>query len=413
LCSYRSQTSSIMKKFYSIGLIIFSFISIAINVNAQFTQGRIVALQVGDGTAVLSSAATPIFLKEFTTIGTAGISLTIPTTGTNRLTISGSAGSDGQMTLSQDGKFISIAGYDAASGTAAITGTTSAVANRVINTVDANGSVIRGASTSTQFSANNFRSAVKGNNADYWGAGGNSGTYYFGTTATAGAIQTTTANTRVVSVFNGNLYFSTGSGTIGIYGFTGTPTATSIPTLLIGTGTGSSPYAFAINSTGTIAYIADDRASASAGGVQKWTFNGSAWTLVYTLSSGATIGARGLTVDFSGTNPVIFAATTDNKIIKYTDTGASSTASTLYTAPTNTAIRGLTFAPSNPVSPPTISTTGTLNSVNTTYGTPSITPTTFTVSGSNLTNDVLIIPPTGYEISKLSAGQVGMQPPKL
>ena len=397
-----------MKNNYILGLFFLLLFNVfGINVNAQFTQGRIVALQVGDGTAALSSAATPIFLKEFTTTGTAGISLTVPTTGMNRLTISGSAGSDGQMTLSQDGKFISIAGYDAASGTATITGTTSAVANRVINTVDASGNVVRGASTSTQFSANNFRSALKGNNADYWGAGGNSGTYYFGTTATSGAIQTTTANTRVVNIYNGNLYYSTGSGTIGIYGFTGTPTATSIPTLLIATGTGSSPYSFAINPTSTIAYIADDRASASAGGVQKWTFNGSVWTLAYTLSSGATIGARGLAVDFSGTNPVIFAATTDNKIIKYTDIGASSTASTLYTAPTNTALRGLTFAPSNPVSPPTVSTTGILNSVSTTYGTPSTTPTSFNVSGSNLTNDILVNPPSGYEISKTVGGTSG------
>jgi hypothetical protein len=396
-----------MKKNYWIGILFFLFFSIGINVNAQFTQGRLVALQVGDGTAALSSSATPVFLKEFTNTGTAGITVNVPTTGTNRLTISGSAGSDGQMTLSQDGKFISIAGYDAASGTATITGTTSSVANRVINTVDATGNVIRGVSTSTQFSANNFRSAVKGNNADYWGAGGNSGTYYFGTTATAGAIQTTTANTRVVNIFNGNLYYSTGSGTLGIYGFSGTPTATSTPSLLIATGTGSSPYSFAINSSGTIAYIADDRASASAGGVQKWTFNGSVWTLSYNLSSGATIGARGLAVDFSGTNPVIFAATTDNKIIKYTDTGVSSTASTLYTAPTNTAIRGLTFAPSNPVIPPSITTSEILNSVNTIYGTASATPTSFTVSGSNLTNNILITPPTGYEISKTFSGTSG------
>jgi YDG domain len=56
---------------------------------------------------------------------------------------------------------------------------------------------------------------------------------------------------------------------------------------------------------------------------------------------------------------------------------------------------------------PTISSTGTLNSVNTTYGTPSTTPTTFTVSGSNLTNDILVTPPSGYEISKIVGGASG------
>ncbi len=396
-----------MKKNYWIGLLFFLFFSVGTNVNAQFTQGRLVVLQVGDGTAVLSNAATPIFLKEFTNTGTAGIIVNVPTTGSNRLTISGSAGSDGQMTLSQDGKFITIACYDAASGTASVTSSTSASTNRVINSVDASGTVVRVATTNSVFSANNFRSAVKGNNTDYWGAGGNSGTYYFGTTATAGAIQTTTANTRVVNIFNGNLYYSTGSGTIGVYGFTGTPTASSTPSLLIGTGTGSSPYSFAINPSGTIAYIADDRASASAGGVQRWNFNGSSWTFAYTLNSGATIGARGLAVDFSGTNPIVYATTTDNKLIRYTDTGASSTATTLFTAPTNTALRGLTFAPSNPVIPPSITKSGTLNSVNTTYGTASAIPTNFTVSGSNLTNDIIITPPTAYEISKTVGGTSG------
>jgi YDG domain len=58
-------------------------------------------------------------------------------------------------------------------------------------------------------------------------------------------------------------------------------------------------------------------------------------------------------------------------------------------------------------STPTITSTGALTSVNTTYGTPSATPTSFTVSGSNLTNDILITPPTGYEISKTVGGTSG------
>jgi YDG domain len=56
---------------------------------------------------------------------------------------------------------------------------------------------------------------------------------------------------------------------------------------------------------------------------------------------------------------------------------------------------------------PAITTTGTLSAVNTTYGTASTTPTTFTVSGSNLTNDILITPPSGFEISKTVGGASG------
>ncbi|RZJ73017.1 YDG domain-containing protein [Flavobacterium sp.] len=50
---------------------------------------------------------------------------------------------------------------------------------------------------------------------------------------------------------------------------------------------------------------------------------------------------------------------------------------------------------------PTIETTGTLAAVNTTYGTPSATPRSYTVSGTNLgTNTLTITAPTGFEISK-------------
>jgi uncharacterized repeat protein (TIGR02543 family) len=48
---------------------------------------------------------------------------------------------------------------------------------------------------------------------------------------------------------------------------------------------------------------------------------------------------------------------------------------------------------------PTISYSGSLASVNTTYGTASSSPTSFSVSGSNLTNDISISAPSGYEIA--------------
>ncbi len=340
---------------------------------AQFTTGRLVVLQVGDGSAALSNAATPAFLKEFTTTGTAGTSVSLPTTGADRLTISGTSTSDGQITLSANGQFISIAGYDAAVGTAAVTGTTSATVNRVINTANAGATITRAAFTSTQYSANNFRSAVRGNNADYWGAGGNSGTYYLGTTAAASSVQTTTANTRVVNIYNNNLYFATGSGTAGIYSFVGTPLSTATSSIFIATGTGSSPYGFAINAASNVAYIADDRTTA-AGGVQKWTFNGTVWSLAYTFSPAASTGARGLAVDFSGANPIIYATSTANTLVSFTDAGASSAATILTTAATNTAFRGLCFAPIAPVGNPSVSLSVSSNS-GTEAGTTAITVT--------------------------------------
>lgn len=51
---------------------------------------------------------------------------------------------------------------------------------------------------------------------------------------------------------------------------------------------------------------------------------------------------------------------------------------------------------------PTISTSGTLSAVSTTYGTASTSPTSFLVSGGNLTGDLSVTPPAGFEVSTSS-----------
>lgn len=56
---------------------------------------------------------------------------------------------------------------------------------------------------------------------------------------------------------------------------------------------------------------------------------------------------------------------------------------------------------------PTVSVSGTLAAVNTTYGTASSEPTSFTVSGSNLTEAISVNAPAGYEISQAEGGASG------
>ena len=51
---------------------------------------------------------------------------------------------------------------------------------------------------------------------------------------------------------------------------------------------------------------------------------------------------------------------------------------------------------------PTITPTGTLSAVNTTYGTATVTPISFSVSGANMTAGITITPPTGFEVSTSS-----------
>lgn len=337
----------------------------ATQLQAQFTAGNVVVMQVGDGSAALSSAGTALFLKEYTPAGVASYSMAIPTTtAANGLVTSGSATSEGLITRSADKSYIIIPGYFANAGTASIAGTSSTVAPRGIGKVSASGGYTLAASGSF-FSANNIRSATSDGAGNYWGSGANDGIDYFGTTTASATVVTTTTNNRVIGIFAGNLMYSSGSGSTarGIYQVSGLPVSgTTTATEILATGSTSSPYGFAVDAAGTTLYVADDRAfsstSTQAGGVQKYTWNGSAWTFQYTLQCGnaSTIGARGLVVDFSGTNPVLYVTTAEgsaNRLISMTDAGAASgsSATLLATAATNTIFRGVAFSPESCVAP--------------------------------------------------------------
>ena len=90
-----------------------------------FTLGNLVVYRVGDGSAALGANATPVFLDEYTPAGTLVQSIAMPTavSGANkRLTASGNSTTEGFLTRSADGHYIVIPGYDAAVGTASITG---------------------------------------------------------------------------------------------------------------------------------------------------------------------------------------------------------------------------------------------------------------------------------------------------
>jgi hypothetical protein len=138
----------------------------------------------------------------------------------------------------------------------------------------------------------------------------------------------------------------------------------------------------------TTLYVADSGApkngSANAaqlgeGGLQKWVFNGTTWTMVYDLASGLNLvnnananagtggptapgvtGLFGLTGEVVGDNVELFATSyglnelSPSYLYEITDTLADTTIaqangesfSTLYAAPDSTSIRGVAFAPS-------------------------------------------------------------------
>ena len=324
----------------------------------SFTDGNIVALQTY---TTASKSSSPITLKEFTKSGSVSALVSLPSTGTNAIQTAGVyGGSEGFLSTSSDNRYIVIAGYNSSSTFADITATTSSSVPRVVGMVTPSGNYLPIATSTTFFNLNDIRGAVS-DGTNFWASGASNanidGINYFGPgTQLALAGGSVPPKAYGMRIFNGEIYYSTqkagpnNSGSqLGIFKLgTGLPTSGTVSvSSVINSGT-NLPQDFSFNSTMDVCYVAISSNNAS-GGIQKWTKSGTTWTLAYTLGTGAAnIGAYGLVVDYSGTNPVLFATTfesTGNRIIKITDTGSSSAASTIVPAITGVFNKGITFSP--------------------------------------------------------------------
>ncbi|MBI5534687.1 MAG: TonB-dependent receptor [Deltaproteobacteria bacterium] len=322
-------------------------------------------LRVGDGSAALGGAATAGFVepRKLSDGSLAGaiINLPVAVSGANQpLTLAGSSTSEGSLSRSADGRYTTVAGYAAVPGTAGISGTTSAVNNRVVGRIDAAGTVDSSTRFDVAFSAGNIRGAATSDGTGFWAHGSNSGVWYIPLGTTGGTqIMAAPANIRVDHIFGGQLYGSANTGTyVNVFTIgTGLPTsgpvtATSLPGMP--TASGPSYYSFAlldripgVPGVDTL-YVADDRAASSGGGIQKWTFDGSVWTSSPTMNGGLTVGVRGLAAVLTGANVTVIATTTEtaNRVVAIVDDGsANPPATVLATAATNTAFRGVAISP--------------------------------------------------------------------
>lgn len=333
---------------------------------AQFSAGNIVIYQAGDGSSSLASTGNVVLLREFTTGGTAASTITMPSTGAGaKLVTSGTATSEGMLTLGNNGQTLALAGYNSTIPAGSSLSTTASTdVNRTVALVNGAGTpsftLLSDFATGSTSSAGNPRGAYTTNGTDIWVAGATGGVRY--TTAgstTSTQLSTTGTNLRTVSVFGGQLYVSTGSGSIRVATVgTGTPTAsgqtiTNLSGLPSSTG---SPYQFAFfrlgNPTFTgpnVLYFADD----GAGILKYTTTDGTNWAAAGSVAAG---NVRGLTGVATGDSQVTLYATTGSNVAAgggtlWTVTDNSGTGSlsgsttTLATAATNTAFRGVAFAP--------------------------------------------------------------------
>jgi hypothetical protein len=316
----------------------------------SFIPGNIAVLRVGDGTETLGSSGNSVFIEQFTTNGVLAGSVAIPDNGTNALLVSGSASSEGALTLSPDGRLLVFAGYNIALTNTAAVGSSLAnaaatVVPRALGALDASGSFALVGVTTNQYGGNNMRGGASDGLGNYWGAGASGGTYYFGSGPT-NTIQDVSSNSIVIQDLGGNLYLSTAKNTPGIWKIDGAPTVPSSASIFLSAGSKASPYAFAFSPDFTTAYVADDTLK-GLGGIQRWDFNGS-WSMTYAFTSLTNIGARGVAVDFSGAQPIVYATTAENsanRLVSIVGTGATSAATTLATAGVNQIFRGVVFAP--------------------------------------------------------------------
>lgn len=341
---------------------------------AQFTAGRLVVSQVGDGTTSLNSSnAAQVSLKEFSIDGTPGYSMTLPATGPGRkLTLRGLVGVDGEGILarSADGRFLTLSGYDAAAGTANPHTQSSATVNRTIGRIDHNGALNLTTAISDPLLVGGTARGVVSNDGNQFWMNDGGGLHYVslgGGDLQHLAAQGSSGGLTGVEIVNGNLYVSkpqTTSG--GMYKVgDGLPTTGSQALQLL-PGTNALPeqprlgdFYFADSET---LYIADygvvdtSPFPFSSGGIQKWTFDGAAWNLAYNFTSFTTPGnsgiaaltgmtdAQGITtlfaIDMTGA-----AVTGRNRLLAITDTGQNSTFVTLATADNRYRFRGIDWAP--------------------------------------------------------------------
>ncbi len=329
---------------------------------APFTPGNVVVHRVGDGSAALTSAATAAFLDEYTPAGALVQSIALPTvvSGLNkRVTASGTATTDSLLNRSADGKYLLATGYDAATGTAAITATTSLANNRVVARVGADASIDSTTSLSDAATGTNFRAAASLDGTAFWVTGGSPGSVRYATLggATSTQLVTTPTNYRGVAIVDGQLYVSSGAGsfrmaTVG----TGAPTtAAQTITQLPGVPITNlfNQFFFAQlkpgSSSADTLYVTDE--TATTGGIIKYSLVSGSW-----VSNGVIIGTayRGLTGVVAGTNVTLYATRNGADLVSISDTSGhngafAGSATAIATAGANKSIRGVAMAPQFPV----------------------------------------------------------------
>ena len=369
-----------------------------------FQPGHLAVLRLGDGgpdrcrplnggsvanpytnyaaSDILGARQTALYIDQYDPNGgeqtTATIQVAVPTNGPDGLFINGNAGTEGNLTRSGDRSLLAVTGY-AGDLLSITTGQQTAPSNlsydRGIGTVDAFGNytgIYRGGGWyGIATGKTNPRGVATDGAGNFWGCGNGYGSLYFNASTAPNPIQfQNIALTSCSRVINNALYASVKSSEsvnlypAGVYSFVDFynnpvpyPSAASFLHLEIPANSAhNNCIGFDINPEGNVAYLADASVTA-AGGLSKYVKSGTTWSMAYHLAipgyfgltsgimtnAGATnvlVGCFSVAVDWSGTNPVVYATTADsgmgsgspyygNRVIRIDDTNTATSGTTI------------------------------------------------------------------------------------
>jgi hypothetical protein len=374
----------------------FFALTVSISEAGTILPGQLVNIRVGDGTTAPAGTGLPVTLDVYTVTYTGGVptgvtlsqsialptatSGTPPTSGNRYLTQGGTAAGEGGLTLSTDGNYMALGGYNNIVG--GVTNGSGNSGQRVVGVLTLSTGTV---DTTTDYAdgptASAIRNAFTTNGSDIWTANSTGGVRYLTLGGSTSTTLTSTGAERRTYVYNtgsGNqLYTSRQSGTVdGVATVgTGTPTSgTQTVTLLPGFPTTNveSAYDYWFADANTL-YVGDDisnQATGTAGGLQKWILTSGTWVKQYNIqvnpTGTATKGIKSLAgrVDAFG-NVTLFGASTDtvaNYLYGFSDTLSNTSAGNVIvnqlvnasTAFTGAAwnLRGVAIAPGGEVPEP-------------------------------------------------------------
>jgi hypothetical protein len=318
---------------------------------APITPGNLIVYRVGDGTAALSSAATAVFLDEYTQSGSLVQSIALPTSGSAAFTATGNATTEGIMSFSQNGAKVLFTGYRKNVGGTNPSADSASTTPRVIGVFDPTTGTFDTTSFAVINAGGTIRSATSTDGSSLFYIASSSATFvgYVGSPGpSASAVQIDGRNSRQVLLKDNVLYASNGSTAIAakLQSYGTLPTGATTPTALVTLTTSDVSHGFMLFdlSTSVAGYDTVYIVNAFNNQLLKYSFDGSTWVANGSLSiTGLGQGNVDGYVDSGGVR--LFLSTGSVLGTLFDTSGYNSTItgtfSPIATASANTAFRGL------------------------------------------------------------------------